>query len=417
LLADDARLLELIGWLGLPTITPPVATALADVPGPATLRSFDRLAEAQLVQEDADGRYSLHDLILLYTREQAAEHRSGAERAEALRRVLHWYVATARAGLRVLDPTSVHRHVVGVSTDELVQPGAELDSREQVVRWADAEHRNLLAVADLGVRAGQADLAAVVGLAAAAGRVFLFSGHTAAMAGINELLLDRAPGHPEAVAQAHTDLGVVYQETGRSALALDHLERGIAAWGRVGNRLSQAYALSGLGAALSRQGEFDRARIELNHAIEQHRSLGNADGENRALLNLGAVTFEQGRYDEAVGIFERCAELDAAGGDLSGYGISMQNLGITWQHLGDPDQAISHFDRAIDAYREAGDRPGEVSTLWECGELLHDIGDDTRARVYWTRAVSLMEELGRITADEAEAILAAPVPTKPANRH
>ncbi|NIK55793.1 AfsR/SARP family transcriptional regulator [Kribbella shirazensis] len=411
---DDARLLELIGWVGLPDFTVPVAAAMAGRPEGVVRRCLDRLAEAQLVQEENE-RYSVHDLIGLFAREQAGERLTDADRAEAVRRVLHWYIGTARSGVRVISPYADHRWRFG--TTDLLCAGLEIHDADEAIRWIDAEHRNLETVVSQALSNGAEEASAVAALAAAASQLFVQSERIEAAEQLNATLLSQATEasvhEPAVVAQALIDLGIACQLMNRIALGVEYLDRGAAAWEELDDRLGLASALNSLGAGLIMHADFDRARGVLIRAVELHRDLGHADGENRALTNLGALAFQQGRYDEALAAFERRVEVGVAGGNLTGFGIALENLATTWQRLGDHRRALAAFERALEVHREAASRQGTVTALWGCGESLHALGDHAAARSQWTEATDLLVQLHRLTAAEAVELLAAEVPRNP----
>jgi hypothetical protein len=57
-----------------------------------------------LLQQDAPGRYSWHDLLRLYAAQHATIEDSEADRAAAVERLLWWYEKTADAAARALYP-------------------------------------------------------------------------------------------------------------------------------------------------------------------------------------------------------------------------------------------------------------------------------------------------------------------------
>lgn len=410
--ANDARLLELIGWLGLPDLTGPVAAAMTDQAETAVRRSLDRLTEAQLVQETGD-RYTVHDLIRLFAREQAEARMTGTERAAAFRRVLHWYVGTARAAVQLLEPWAAFRWRVGISSDALEAAGIEFDDSEQVARWTDAEHRNVLMITDLALRVGGPEIATAAGLAAVASKLLVRSDRVMAAARISSAVLEHAGGEAALAAQAAVDLGVAYQLANRHARGADYLRRGAEAWAALDDRSGLAGALTSLGAGLIVSGDLDEARVELNRAAALHKELGETHGENRVLSNLGTLAFEQGRYADALAAYERRAEIGAAEGDLVGHGIALENIATTLEQLGEYQRSLDAYRSALEVHREAAHRHGIVTALWGCGVTLHKLGDRSRARGCWAEAIDLLVMVDRLTAEEGRALLATEIPANP----
>lgn len=94
---EVVRLFELFGLLDVPYLDTGTLAALGGLPRESVEALLDRLVEAQLVQIVAPGRYAMHELVRLYSRERAEERLPAAERAAAVRRAQHHYLTTARA--------------------------------------------------------------------------------------------------------------------------------------------------------------------------------------------------------------------------------------------------------------------------------------------------------------------------------
>jgi hypothetical protein len=125
---------------------------------------LERLVDAHLLETPTPGRYRLHDLLRLYTRELARELHPEPERAAALQRAFGLYVATAWRTLSLLRPGD-HRLT---RADDRWRDGLELADDNAALSWLEAERANLLAAVQ--------QAATTPGVSAGAGPVRLLPG-------------------------------------------------------------------------------------------------------------------------------------------------------------------------------------------------------------------------------------------------
>src|SRR6202035_5474965 len=100
------------------------------------------LTDAHLIEEHVPRRYSFHDLLRAYAREQALSSGDGDERQAALRRMFDHYLHTGHAAAMQLNP---HRQPI---TLDPAQPGVALGhtaDREEALDWFAAERPGLIA--------------------------------------------------------------------------------------------------------------------------------------------------------------------------------------------------------------------------------------------------------------------------------
>ena len=148
--APAARLFRLLGLHTGPDITAAAAGGLAGLPVTQARAVLGELAHSHLLTEHVVGRFAMHDLLRVYSIEQADAHETAGRHA-AIGRVLDHYLHTAYAMSLVLDPSRVP---LGLAPP---QPGVqpeEVTEYRQAWDWAEAERRVLLAAiagaADLG---------------------------------------------------------------------------------------------------------------------------------------------------------------------------------------------------------------------------------------------------------------------------
>lgn len=413
---EAGRLFELLGLLDVHDLTVPVAAALADRPEPAVRQALDRLVAARLVESPLPGRYTLHDLVRLYARDQAVRNRPESERQQAILRVLHWYLATARNACRMLDPTLTHRHDVGLSSSDLAVDGLALADPAECFGWVDDEQANLLAIARQAAAATDVGVAAVTPALAAA--MFVPLRQLARWMDLSVLcqlareVADRT-NEPTWRAWAHNDLGSAYLNWGRIDEAAEHLERALLIWRELGFRPGEVATVNGLGRICLTRRQFDKAIEYFDGMLRMHREDGDRYREARALNNLANAHQKHGQLAEAIAMYEQGLAIRRELGDRRGEGITLGNLAEAHRLSGDLDIALPHFERAVGLTGAAGQPVQQAEFLWFGGYALHDSGRTEQAALHWRRALDILCDLDLLDSDQADAILAEPVPAVP----
>jgi DNA-binding SARP family transcriptional activator/transcriptional regulator with XRE-family HTH domain/tetratricopeptide (TPR) repeat protein len=148
-----SRMFRLLGIHPGPDITVSTAASLAAVPRGQAYLALTRLCDEHLLTEYAPGRYGFHDLLRAYAAERARSSDSDAERRAAVRRVLDYYLHTARAAAALLCPYRTEarwsRPQPGVVPEEIGGPA-------QAAEWFENERHALLAVIGRAAEEGQA---------------------------------------------------------------------------------------------------------------------------------------------------------------------------------------------------------------------------------------------------------------------
>jgi tetratricopeptide (TPR) repeat protein len=341
---------RLLGLHAGPDITAAAAGSLAGLPMPRARGLLGELAHSHLVTEHVAGRYAMHDLLRVYSTEQADAHES-AGRHVAIGRVLDHYLHTAYAMSLVLDPSRVPVSLAPPQPG--VQPEA-LTGYRQAWDWAEAERRVLLA--------------AITGAAEHG-----FSRHAWQIASSLETYLLRR-GHWHDLA-----------DTQRSALAAAR---------RAGDTAGQAYAHSSLGRACTLLGSQEEAGAHLKDALELFQALGDPAGEALARIRMCTLSWRQSRYDEAFIQAQRAHGLFRACGHRAGEAGALNNIG--WYHfrLGDHERGFSHCQDALAIFRAIGDRRGEANVLDSLGFGHQRLGEHSEAISCFGSALRLFRELG-----------------------
>ncbi|MEV4015967.1 NB-ARC domain-containing protein [Nonomuraea angiospora] len=96
--AAATRVFDLLGLFDGADLGTDTVAALADLPAERAWQLLELLADVRLLQTHEPGRYRMHHLARPFARERAATH--GRDAPQAVRRVLHHFLATAHRAVR-----------------------------------------------------------------------------------------------------------------------------------------------------------------------------------------------------------------------------------------------------------------------------------------------------------------------------
>jgi tetratricopeptide (TPR) repeat protein len=417
--ADQARLFRLLALHPGPHIERDVASALAGVP---TRHLLDGLRRAHLIHPARGiGRYTWHDLLLLYAADHCERLESPADRTAAIERLLDCYRTTIAAANTWIDAARTPES--GRFTD----PAAAL-------AWLDAERPNLVAVVLLAAGTGHdthvLDIGAAVypflemrnlraesvaiaerGIEAAQcvgdqhrkahclARLGITFRHLRryddSIARLTEALaIQQDIGDRGDAGNTLNSLGATYREVRRLGDAETCLREGLDLCLETGDRLGQAISLNTLANVHRDARRFEQALEHYQRALVVRREMGDRYGEAISLNNLANAFHTLRRTDEATEHYRLALAIRRETGDKQGEGISLNDLGRVCRHVGQHDEAIGYFQQALDVQRDANDRQGTARTLTNLAHLYADLGRTDHAVDTFVQALEVHREIG-----------------------
>ena len=405
--ADPARAFRLLGlWQGQ-SISLPAAAALLGEPEDNIADVLETLVDANLLESPAPDWYRYHDLLRFYATERALGEESEEDRADAVRRLLYWYLATADAGAGILSP---HRYRVPPDNAPDVT-ASPLTSAEDALGWYDSERVNVIAAIRQAAAIGMDDVA--WRLSATLLPAFNRRDNWADCIIANRIGADsaRRAGHRQGEAWVLQNLGQALARM-RDKEALPVLEQALQIRREIGDQIGEAQTAISLGDAYHKLQGPEAALQHSVRSLQVLRKVGNAALLGIGLNNHGEFCLELGRLDEATECFREALDL---AGNIGGYaqGFALHNLGRVHLESGRPDEAIASLTEAHRIHRASGDLIGQAVTLRHLGQARHAVGDDDGARQAWTAALAIYRSL---EADPEVADISAALKTLPGQR-
>jgi tetratricopeptide (TPR) repeat protein len=428
---DAARVFRLAGLHPGPDLDLYAIAALADMTLGRTGKALLALTEGGLLQQARPGRFSMHDLLRAYAREQAAAHDADGSGRRALTLLFDYYLAATAAVMDVWFPTEAHRRPRLAAS---AVAGPAMHSKAEARAWLDRERANLVAVvvhcADHGWPRHAADLASTLF------RYLLTGSHLAEAHTLYDHALQAARRSGDLAAEgiALNSLGSIQTMKGYFSDAVGHYQTALNRYRECGDRVGQARVVHNLAQAehhlhdyraaadyyreaaaiLEERGDrfgvatvlcslsvtelelgsLDEAAEHLELALQVFRAASDQLREAEALSRLGILSLRRGQLAKAAAFHEQALAIQRRIDQPAGVAEELQLLGEVSLHQGDHQQAISYLRQAQALFRQTGSQHSETVTLRTLAEALHQAARSAAARTQLTAALRLAADTG-----------------------
>ncbi|MEU5696865.1 tetratricopeptide repeat protein [Actinosynnema sp. NPDC020468] len=386
---EQRTMFALLGIAPGPDTGLPAAAGLAGRSTEWTRRVLRALENASLVDRQSRHRYSMHDLIRAYAASLAVDL-PGRTRQAAARRVVDFYLHTAHAADRLLNP---HRDPIRLDPPA---PGARPTAPgtdPAAVAWLAEEHPNLIAAQ----RVAAADRLheAAWQLAWSLHTFHARRGHRHDDLAVWRIALDAASHLPDPNHRviAHRCLGRAAARLGRHEDAVGHLRRALDLAGS--SPVEQAHTHRALASAWEQREDYRRALEHARRALDLYRTLDRPIPEAQVLNGVGWFAALLHEFDTARAHCEAALALFRRHDDPPGEAATLDSLGWIAHHTGDHREAVRRHEEAIALFRSLGYRSEVANALERLGQAHLALDHPEEAGAAWREALDLYREQGR----------------------
>ncbi|OLF05181.1 hypothetical protein BLA60_37325 [Actinophytocola xinjiangensis] len=367
---------------------PPEVAAAGLVGLPQAKASLAELELVSLVSRDGRGRYAMHDLIRRYATDTAARRQSPEALAAAQRRIVDFYLHTAYAADRLLDP---HRPPVPLDPPVAGCHPLPLPDHATALEWLDAEHATVLAAQHTAAVRGWHQQ--VWQLAWTLGTYHDRRGraHDRLAVWRAGLAAADALADPAAQIRAHRVLGYAHAEVGQHDRSIEHLGRSLTLAETQRDRTNQAHTHRMLARAWGQRGDHRQALDHATDAFALYGELDNAVWEAEALNEMGWHAARLGEYQRAREHCTAALTLHRHHDNPDGESYALDSLGYVAHHTGEHSQAVDHYRQALALLRDLGYTYEIANTLNGLGESHLALGEAAEARAAWQEALDLYQ--------------------------
>ncbi|ATY13732.1 AfsR family transcriptional regulator [Amycolatopsis sp. AA4] len=399
---QHAEVFELLGLAPGPDVSVRAAanlTGLSPNAAAAILRALERVS---LLEEDAPGRYRMHDLVRLFAKTHPGL--PAEARTAALARIIGYYTGTALAGNRVLHPHGVLPQ--GIDTGHEHPYPHPPASTAEALDWFDADHDCLLDAQRIAFAQGWHQPAWQLAWALTAyhyRRGFLHEDLAVWPVAVQAA---DALGTPETRVLAHRRYGLACARGARHDDALAHLAEARDLASRGEDQRVRAIIEHDLAQTWELYGDHRAALEHARRSLELFRPLGNPVWEAQAHNGVGWYLTLLGQHEQARPHCERALRLYRTANHPAVADV-LDSLAHIAHHTGRHADAVEHYREALALYRESGNTYLEADTLEHLGHTHREMGDSGAARTVWQLALDLFRAQGRFAeVNSVEAALA-----------
>ncbi|MFC4374901.1 helix-turn-helix domain-containing protein [Nocardia halotolerans] len=386
---DRRRLFRLLGLVPGSTFTDHVAAAVADIPLRVARDMLEDLLDAHLVEQPAEGRYRLHDLVRRHARQAGAEHDTAADRGRALRRILDYYVhaaAAADTAMPFLPPTRP------VSAGAAPKAVPHFPNRDAAFFWFVSEYTNLMAVFDTAVELGANEH--VCELPRFLRTFFARRCGTTHLNALFEQSLSAAQqlGDPRRLAEAHSDLGFARYNAGRMAEAAAAYAAAAALVAEAGDPLPRAELTMRCAQLRWDEGDVTEPLELFRQAHDLYARGGCPMSAADALAGEAWATLQLGKRTEAANLARRALTAPADEPGRPPSLLAQITLGVAIAP-DEPVAALEYLDSALALARADGHKHNEAWCLNCRGVALREMGRYDAALDSHRAAFALLDDL------------------------
>jgi tetratricopeptide (TPR) repeat protein len=387
LTVEQRRVFALLGIAAGADIALHAAAHLTDLPRPQARKILRQLEDASLLTRRAHDRYLLHDLVRSYAAATAEREIPEEAREAALRRVLDFYLYTAHAAGRLLEPDVPLLHRDLPTTAVEVWPLSDADA---AMDWLNVEHRNLMAAQHTAAILGWHHT--VWALAAALSTFHLRSGDHQHELAAWRTALDAADqlGDPAVRTGVHWHLGRVYNQMRRHDEAVHHFLVALDLAEEHGNLTDQGHVHLQLSREWNGWGDSRRGLEHATQALALFRTIGPPLLEASAHIVACWCHLLLEDYDTARTHCRHALRLiENVHPELEG--VAHDRLGYIAHHTGHHRRAIEHYQRALTLFRGLGHSYEIANTFDNLGHPHSALGQYDHARAAWQQALRLYQ--------------------------
>ena len=406
---EPAQMFRRLGLHPGDEISAGAAAALNETSVAEARRLLETLANSHLIDWSGRGRYHIHDLLHLYTKELVREDETAEQRSAATRRLFDWYLHTTRNSNLILEPARGGRRFPLEPPPEDCNP-VEFADGDAAAQWVLAESATLRSVVRYAAELGYDEY--VWKIVSVVWEYLRFGPEIDEWIVLQELAVMAAERKGDSYAHMWSigSIAHAYHYARRIDKALECFILSLKYWSTVGAhqpeaRLLEAVALAGSAHAYYLKDELERALECSRKALPVVRDEGDGLSEVWLLTVTGTIYRKWGKLPEAEAFVRQglqiCQSQEPPHLLLESH--VLRDLGRIKHDQGRLEEAVVYLKQALAVAQELGNALGEVRVLDTLRQVLHELGQFEEAGARAHLAAELMDKFA-ISADVVKAM-------------
>lgn len=212
--------------------------------------------------------------------------------------------------------------------------------------------------------------------------------------GTQALSLGKSQDWNKGVANAHSNIGNIYNTQGRYIEALKSHVASLKARLAANDREGLAACYNNLGNVYDNLGNNEEALKSHFISLEIRKEFGNKKGIANSYNNIGNIYQGLGNYPEALRNHLASLKINEELGNKPGIASSYNNIGNVYTRQQNYKEALNYFFAALKIRQETSNRPSIANLHMNLGSVYHGMMNYPEALKNYQKALEMYKELG-----------------------
>lgn len=196
------------------------------------------------------------------------------------------------------------------------------------------------------------------------------------------------------IARSNVNLGLIFAGQSHYEKALEYYFKGLLIYEQNEHQAGMAVTMNNIGIVYMHQNDFDMSEQYHLMSLDIKSELGDIKGISFSYNNLGLVYQHKNEFDKAMQYFYQALEIRESLNDKREIANTSSNLGHLYLLLDDQTQSEKFLYRALELYQRVDDLIGLAQTYYYLGRLNMQTGDLNQSQQYFKCAIDLADQIG-----------------------
>ena len=197
----------------------------------------------------------------------------------------------------------------------------------------------------------------------------------------------------KAKAEALSELGFAYSETGQYPFAFEHYDKALKAFEDLGNKERKAKTLNDIGYLYVETGDYKQAMDYYMQSLKLNEELGIEESISLTLCNIGFINFRFQDYETAMDYYQRSLAIDEKIDNKRGIARTSNYIAFVLAEQKKFDEAKAYINKALEMFKEIGRKRSVAASLDQLGAISRDEGKYREALKFHRQGLAINTEI------------------------
>lgn len=207
-------------------------------------------------------------------------------------------------------------------------------------------------------------------------------------------------------AQSINNIGVIYDNYGEEAKALEFYNEGLKIRQEIGEKHGIAESLNNLGYFYSNRGDIFNALECYSNGLKIQEDIGDSEGAALSLNNIARIYELQEDVPKALEYYQRSLKIGEDINDKNLIALELNNIGLVYYNQAQDktktnspgvdslnNLSMDYYERSMDLFKELNDERSVAGLLYNIGSIYNVKDDYSTAMEYFSKSLDICEKL------------------------